>query len=306
MLDELVGEAPAVVVVRYFWPYCKTGLHWCQNDRVRAMIDVDDRDDLAPLHLGRATFRRLQAFAIVDRALRMYIRRLMDAMMQRAAHVWFVRAEDAADFAGVSLSLAPNVPFAAAPQIPPPSEADEVVLFVGSAAHLSNVEGVRWFLTACWPKIRKSRPSARFRLVGSGEWPRFVEGLSSADGAEIVGFVDELAPEYAVARVVISPVFDGGGSKIKVVEACAFGRPIVATRHSCRGFGEDIESAIPTAEDADAFASETARLLADTAAADELASQLKSLQKQLLSRVSLERIISADVARVEQLRNCRQ
>jgi hypothetical protein len=305
-LDELVGNGPAVVVCRYFWPYCKTGLHWRRKAGIRTMIDVDDRDDLAPLLLGRAVLQWLQSFSPIDRGLRLYIRWLLRAMLRKANHVWFVRADDAAEFADAPVSLAPNAPFAAAAHTPPPSAAGENVLFVGSAAHASNVSGVRWFLKRCWPKIRAARPAATFRLVGSGGWREQLSDFVHVDGAEIVGFVNDLASEYAASRVVVSPVFEGGGTKIKVVEACGFGRPVVATVHSCSGFGDELETAVPTANDADEFVIETLRFLDDPAAADTIGATLKLLQGRLLTRSALEAAIVRDAVRVSQLGDARQ
>lgn len=299
-LDDMIGNEPAILVCRYFWPYCKTGMHWRRRDYVQTMIDIDDRDDLAPLFFSHPIVRRLQSIAFLDRLIRLYIQRIMQTMLPAAGHVWFVRQEDVRGFTIAKTSVAPNVPFTVETRTPPPSEANEIVLFVGSADHPSNVEGMRWFLSECWPEIAKMRPNARFRLIGSGAWGTIL-GNFWTTAADIVGFSEDLASEYAAARVVVAPVFDGGGSKIKVIEACAFGRPVVAARHSSGGFGREIEAEILTADDAAAFVAETTRMLADPEAADKLGCRLRQLQKTLLSREALEKAIARDVSRVAQL-----
>ncbi len=51
----------------------------------------------------------------------------------------------------------------------------------------------------------------------------------------VTGWVDELAPELARAAVVVAPLRSGGGTKLKVLEALAAGRPVVATTVGAEG-----------------------------------------------------------------------
>ena len=81
---------------------------------------------------------------------------------------------------------------------------------------------------------------ARLRLVGGGDWARSLDGIAAADRIDTPGFVADIGAAYASARLVICPLTEGGGSKVKLVEACAYGRPIVATSHSVRGFAPQL------------------------------------------------------------------
>ena len=45
----------------------------------------------------------------------------------------------------------------------------------------------------------------------------------------------DLRPWYAGADVVVAPLWHGGGTRIKVLEAFAYGRPVVATPLAVRG-----------------------------------------------------------------------
>ena len=104
--------------------------------------------------------------------------------------------------------------------------ADEpIVLFVGNMTQ-PNVEGLNWFITRVWPKIRGVYPSARFRVVG-----RVAAGVPPGiSGIEAIGPVQDLGTEYARSQVVIAPLLSGTtGVKVKVAEAMAFGRPLVTT-----------------------------------------------------------------------------
>lgn len=66
--------------------------------------------------------------------------------------------------------------------------------------------------------------------------PTQIAGWSQLDGVQPLGFVSELAPHYEGAALAIVPLFEGGGTKIKVLEALRFRRLAVVTRHAHRGY----------------------------------------------------------------------
>ena len=57
------------------------------------------------------------------------------------------------------------------------------------------------------------------------------------DSIEFPGFVADLNALYARSRVVCCPIRVGGGTRIKLIEAAAFGKPIVATAVAAEGLG---------------------------------------------------------------------
>lgn len=142
----------------------------------------------------------------------------------------------------------------------PPSD-EPIVLFVGARTK-PNVEALRWFVDGCWPAVLAGAPGARLRIVGSA-------GLAFPNGslprAETVGFVDDLAEEYARAQLVIAPLLVGtNGIKTKIVEALAHGRPLVTTSIGIdpadRG---QFDEAVEVADDPGGFAAAIVRVLTD-------------------------------------------
>ena len=49
------------------------------------------------------------------------------------------------------------------------------------------------------------------------------------DGVQPVGYVDDLADEYRRCAFTVAPIFEGAGTKIKVLESLAFGRACLTT-----------------------------------------------------------------------------
>jgi len=127
------------------------------------------------------------------------------------------------------------------------------VLFV-SSAHVSNVSGLRWFLDT----VRaRHLPDLRVVVAGSicelGPWP-------DEPGLHFVGQLDDLAPLYAAARIVILPIREGAGSAVKTYEALAYGKPIVATSLAFRGL--DGTEAMVSHDEPEDFAAAIEALLA--------------------------------------------
>jgi glycosyltransferase involved in cell wall biosynthesis len=134
------------------------------------------------------------------------------------------------------------------------------VLFVGPRAYQANEHGLRWFLGTVWPGILAAVPEARLRVVGLG-W----HGFGEWPAVEFAGWRPALVDEYANAAVVVAPVFAGGGTNLKVVEAMAAGRPVVTSVVGARGLPES--SGLCAASDSRAFAAELRALLVGPALA---------------------------------------
>jgi glycosyltransferase involved in cell wall biosynthesis len=81
----------------------------------------------------------------------------------------------------------------------------------------------------------------------------------------LVGMVDDLAPAYAAAQVVVAPlVLGSNGVKTKVAEALSFGRPLVTTSLGIEPEHRDrLGEGVLTADEAEDFAACVVRLLTD-------------------------------------------
>lgn len=141
------------------------------------------------------------------------------------------------------------------------------VLMLGNYKHHPNADGLRWMLAEAWPLVRRAVPDARLAIVGPG-WTAAAD--EAAEGIETLGFVDDLGPVFAAARMAVVPYRFGGGVKIKALEAMAHGCPVVATSVGAEGLGAAEGEAILVADDAAAFAAQIVCLLQDPARAARL------------------------------------
>ncbi len=104
------------------------------------------------------------------------------------------------------------------------------LLFVGSN-FFPNISGVKWFIKNVLPFC-----DAKLTFVG-----RDIDkaGIASSSNVAIVPNPDNLEPYYNDADLVVVPIFDGGGMKVKVAEALMYGKYVLATKEALNGY-EDI------------------------------------------------------------------
>ncbi|MEH3053611.1 MAG: glycosyltransferase family 4 protein [Patulibacter minatonensis] len=103
------------------------------------------------------------------------------------------------------------------------------VLFFGAYHWAPNRDGLVRFLREGWEHVRAGLPAAHLRIVGSGPLDAVRAAAVGLEGVAVVGLVDDIAAELAAASLVVVPVWTGGGTRIKVLEAMAAARPIVGT-----------------------------------------------------------------------------
>ena len=115
----------------------------------------------------------------------------------------------------------------------PSRQFDYDLLFVGTA-YQPNIDGLNFFLTSIFPKILYHHPDIRFAIVGSVG--KAIElDKSFEKNVLCLGFVPDLAEVYLKTRVVLCPLREGSGTKVKLQEAMAYALPIVSTTVGASG-----------------------------------------------------------------------
>ena len=129
-------------------------------------------------------------------------------------------------------------------------------VFVGSGS-LHNVDGLRWFLDAVWPLIRREMPAAHLDIYGSVCFR--IGGLP--ENVQTHGVVPSLDEAYETAGAVVVPLLMGSGLKVKLMEALSYASPVVTTSIGAQGLLGIAPRPFLLADSADGFAKETVRLL---------------------------------------------
>jgi polysaccharide biosynthesis protein PslH len=107
------------------------------------------------------------------------------------------------------------------------AKAEEAALFVGDYTYAPNRQALDFLVESVMPLVWGSRPEARLLLVGRG-----LPAMGRDARIDAVGYVDDLRDVYERARCALVPLWAGGGSPLKFIEALAYGVPVVATRQA--------------------------------------------------------------------------
>ena len=133
--------------------------------------------------------------------------------------------------------------------------------------------------------------------MGKGLDAQLAERWQQTDGVEWVGYVDDLACEYAASHCTICPVHWGGGSNIKVLESIGHRRASVVSPRVARQLGAWLtpQHGVVEARDDASFADEVVALLTVDPAADAKVERGRQVLEQQLSFDAFAATVRKDV-----------
>ena len=260
LADEIVGRSPALAPPRVVWVLrgylAPLGITLARRlGAPRVVVDVDDDDEAVARAAGDDA--DADAFGRLSRAW------LPDAdIVCGAAHAE-VRGM-AARHGLRRVAVLPNAVRLPADPGPPPG--DERLLFVGNLTYAPNQEAARVLADEVLPLVRRGHPAASVDLVGPHD-----RTLRGGEHVRVAGMVGDLAPWYAAADVVVVPLRRGGGTRIKVLEAFAHRRAVVATPVAVAGLELRDGRDVLVGRSSEALAGAVGELLDDPSRRERLA-----------------------------------
>jgi glycosyltransferase involved in cell wall biosynthesis len=144
------------------------------------------------------------------------------------------------------------------------------VTFLGGLHWPPNAEGAIWFAREVWPLVRQQSPEALLTIIGKDPPELLAEYAAGDAGVEVTGYVDDPMPYLLETAVFIVPLHAGGGMRVKILDAWAWGLPIVSTSIGAEGTHYQDGSNLLIANDASAFAQAVTHLLHQPALAQQL------------------------------------
>lgn len=159
---------------------------------------------------------------------------------RRADHVVAVSESDAASIRRLvpeaSVSVVPNGVDIGAhrPSDRAEGSREPSAVFVGKMDFRPNVDAARWFCEDILPRVREARPNFRLTICGGPVAPD-VQQLADDPSVHVTGMVEDTDTYVEDAAVVVVPLRAGSGTRLKILEAFALGRPVVSTTIGCEG-----------------------------------------------------------------------
>jgi polysaccharide biosynthesis protein PslH len=155
------------------------------------------------------------------------------------------------------------------------------LLFVGNFMHPPNVDAAARLAQAILPRIRRQHPSVALEIVGESPPP---ELLALGGGPiRVTGAVPSVTPHLDRAAVVMAPLQLGGGVRVKVLEALAAGKAVVASPLAAEGVGARDGEQLIVADGDEAIAAATSELVGDPTARRALAGRARAWALRELS-----------------------
>lgn len=255
--QAVAGQSYDVVVGRYLWPLVQTDA----LGRWPTYVDFDDLEsEIWQSRAEEAGGGALRAY--YEHIAKDYERR-QRALAQRLVGGWVAKKRDAERLGRDELQVLPNIPFSSFPKpLPPlPHTGGSTLQVLGVAIfdYRPNLLGFDWLVTKVWPKVKAAHPAATLNLVGRLTDEEVAQRWRAVPGVVLHGRVPELPPYYSDALFSVAPIFQGGGTNIKVIEALSLGRCCVCTPHAAKGF-EGMDGLLVGADE-DAYAAHCIRLL---------------------------------------------
>ena len=105
---------------------------------------------------------------------------------------------------------------------------------VANFYYAPNIEGLKWFIKCVWPLLKNYNEKFTLKIIGRH---KIADRNLSKNQKKIIwlGEIDDLQELYQKAACAIVPILQGGGIKYKVLEAMAYGIPVVSTYFGVQG-----------------------------------------------------------------------
>ena len=172
------------------------------------------------------------------------------------------------------------------------------LLFIGTMDWYPNVDAIRYFMKEVWPLLKKQCPDVEINVIGSNPPADLVELSRSDMSVHVLGFVQDINPYLAEATLFVCPIRDGGGTKLKLIEAFAHKIPCVVHPISCEGISVN-EQHVKFAQTPIEFVEGINALLRDAGEAIQMAERAYRVAENQYSYKVIAEMFSRSVESIE-------
>ena len=163
------------------------------------------------------------------------------------------------------------------------SEQPNSVVFAGAMSRYANAAAMIFFAEKIWPELKRLKSGVTMDVVG-GNPPERLRALAAQDkDFRVHGFVPDVRPFIGKAAVYVCPITDGGGTKLKILDALAMGKAVVAHPIACEGINVSPGVDVIFAREGREFAVEIVSLLDNAKLRAQLSRGARSLAESSYS-----------------------
>lgn len=259
---------------------------WLGLDRDRSVTYVHD--------LEVVDWELRQGLTFRERQILLQMRRATRTLVQRAARLIVMTprlATEVARWRSVGVEVAP-MGLDSSLYAPVPPGAGHVVGLIGSM-HWWPSRSAAERLLDLWPRIHVRVPEAELR-IGGWNADRYLGSRFPMAGARLLGRIDEPSSFFGQISTLVYPTPRGSGMKVKVLEAMAYGVPVVTNGEGAEGIEGESTAGIVLATSDQEFVDRTVALLRDDQRRDQLGSAGRQyIEERLAPSVTVDRLVDA-------------
>lgn len=164
------------------------------------------------------------------------------------------------------------------------------LLLTGTFSYPPNIAAARELVHEILPIVRLAIPDAEVDLVGREPAPEVLE-LATCAGVTVTGAVPDVAPYLERSTVMVVPLREGGGTRLKILEAMAAGLPVVSTLKGVEGIEARAGTHLLIGNSPDEIADSVAALCSDRGRASDIAAAASDLVKRRYSEAALDTML---------------
>ena len=131
------------------------------------------------------------------------------------------------------------------------------IVYTGSFRYFANHRAMVWFTGEVLPLVAAAVPDTHLTITGDPAG----KSLPNMRNVTLAGLVDDIRPVVGGATVCVAPLLDGGGTRLKILEAMALRTPVVATTKGAEGLDARDGEHLLIADTPGAFADAVIRVL---------------------------------------------
>lgn len=219
-----------IVVTRYINPLCLYK-YW---EIAPLYIDIDDH----PYQVFQTTYKKRLPFGL--KTIGKYLTKYQtDCLLSKSTGGWIAN-EEQLTLCRMNYEFLPNIPQMPSSEYNAGASERKNFFTVGAMGYEPNKEGITRFLKQIWPVFHQKFPDVEYYIVGKGATAAEAALWNSYECVKYLGYVENLEAMYEKTFATVVPVYSGGGTCIKTLEAMAYSRPCLSTEFGARGLSDDV------------------------------------------------------------------
>lgn len=307
----LASFRPDMVLVEGLWLHGYLGV--IRAAGCRTILDCHNVEAAVFHELARSNHRQDFEGRVIRDVIPARTEAIERAAVGTADQLWVCSEEDARRLREMYLPPAPIVvipngirldDYAARPLEAGSERAGVLTLvFPGIYSYLPNALAATFLVNEILPRLAAAcEAPCRLQLVGPMPTPEMCAASARDPRIVVTGPLPDIRPLFAAATAMPVPLFHGGGTRLKVLEAFAAGLPVVSTAKGVEGLGAEHGSHLLVAETPEAFVDAVLALWRDDALARRLAANARALATERFSWTVIGPRIRGAVGRLHESR----